>query len=359
MMDERASVVDSLTRGWDAYHRLELDAARQAFEDAVTGSPEAFEGHYGLARTLIRMRREEEARQEVQHCLALGPDRYAAYALAGLFHFLVDALDEAQGSLQKATELAPEETEPYVVLAQVYADQQAFAEADAALERARELIDALPDEAVQRRERAALLHAETYVALSAGREDEARAKAEQALAFGDANPHAVCLANTNLGLMSARRRRWDEAVGYLEAALELNPAFYRARGALGRVHLVAGRPQAAADALGAALDAMPRPDAHTVMAYASALSKIGRRDEAVAQYRRALELHPRCVERVYAWWQVIWQSRKGRASVIVLGTVTLMLWLWLGKPSPQAITLVLLVVLILVLQRSVANKRPR
>lgn len=359
MIDEHTSVAEDLAQGWDAYYRLELDVARKSFEDVIASAPELFEGHHGLARTLIRMRREDEARREVERCLALEPERYASHALAGLFYFLVDDLDEAQESLEKAAELAPQEIEPYVVLAQVHADRRAFEEADAALARARELIDALTDETAQQRERAALLHAETYVALSAGREDEARAKAEQALAFAEANPHAVCLANTNLGLMSARHRRWDEAVAYLEAALKLNPAFYRARGALGRVHLVAGRPEEAAAALEAALDAMPRPDAHTVMAYAAALSKIGRREEAVAQYRHALGLKPRWIERVYAWWQVIWQSRRGRAAVIALGAVVLTLWLWIGKPSPQAITLVLLVVLILVLQRSMAGKRPR
>jgi len=348
-----------LERAWDAYHRLELERARALFEAAVAERPDSVAGHQGLGRTLIRMRREEDAHQQVERCLALGPEEYETHALAGLYYFLVDALDEAQASLEKATALEPQEIEPHVVRAQVHADKGAFAEAEADLTRARELIDALEDEAVQRRERAALLHAETYVALSAKREDEARAKAEEALAYADANPHAVCLANTNLGLMAARQKRWDEAVGYLTAALELNPAFYRARGALGRVYLVTGRPEEAAAALEATLETMPQPDAHTVMACASALSKIGRREEAAALYRRALKLNPRWVERIYAGWQSVWQDRKGRLYVLVAGAVALGLWLWLTKPSPQAITLVLLVVVILLLQRAMSGRKPR
>ncbi len=358
-MDVPGRAEDGVLRGWKAYHRLDLDEAREAFRGVTIQDPESFEGHHGLARTLIRMRREEEARAEVERCLDLGSDRYESHALAGLFHFLVDALDEAQDALQKAIELAPDAIEPQVVLAQVYADRGAFSDADVALERARDLVEALADETKQRRERARLLHAETYVALSAGHEDKARAKAEEALAFADANPHAVCLANTNLGLMAARHRHWDEAVSYLEAALQLNPAFYRARGALGRVHLVAGRPAEAASALEIALAQMPHPDAHTVMAYASALSKTGRREEAVTQYRRALALHPRWLERLYAWWQMVWQSRRGRIAVIAVGTTALLLWLALAKPSPQAVTLVLLVLVVLVLQRSMSGKKPR
>ncbi|MGC9358797.1 MAG: tetratricopeptide repeat protein [Anaerolineae bacterium] len=358
-MDGSAGADSSIAHGWEAYHRLELDGAQRAFRDAIGKDADAFEGHYGLARTLIRMRREEEARAEVERCLELAPERFESQAVAGLFYFLVDALDEALTALQKAIKLAPDAVESQVVLAQVQADRGAFDDAEAALERARELIDALPDGTEQRRERARLLHAETYVALTAGREDEARAKAEEALELADANPHAVCLANTNLGLMAARHKRWDEAVFYLEAALELNPAFYRARSALGRVHLVAGRPAEAADALEIALEQMPHPEAHTVMAYASALSKTGRREEAVAQYRRALTLHPRWLERVYAWWQIVWQSRWGRIAVIALGVVALLLWLALGGPSPQAVTLVLLVVVVLALQRSMTGKKLR
>jgi tetratricopeptide (TPR) repeat protein len=358
-MNVSAGADSSLSHGWEAYHRLELSEAQRAFEDAIGEDADAFEAHYGLARTLIRMRREEEARREVERCLELAPERFESQAVAGLFHFLLDALDEAQDALKKAIELAPDAIEPQVVIAQVYADRGASDDAEAALQRARELVDALSDVTQQRRERARLLHAETYVALTAGREDEARAKAEEALQLADANPHAVCLANTNLGLMAARRRRWDEAISYLEAALELNPDFYRARGALGRVHLVAGHPAEAADALEIALEQMPHPEAHTVMAYASALGKIGRREEAVTQYQRALMLHPRWLERVYAWWQIAWQSRLGRIAVIVTGGVALVLWLALGRPSPQAVTLVLLVVVVLALQRSMAGRRPR
>jgi len=358
-MDAMAAVDSNIARGWNAYHRLELDEAQRAFQDAIREDAGAFEGHYGLARTLIRMRREDQARTEVERCLELEPERFESQAVAGLFYFLVDALDEALNALQKAIELAPDAVEPQVVIAQVYADRGAFGDAEAAIERAHELVDALSNDTKQRREHASLLHAETYVALTAGREDDARAKAEDALQYADANPHAVCLANTNLGLMAARRRRWDQAVAYLEAALELNPAFYRARGALGRVHLVAGRPAEAADALAIALEQTPHPEAHTVMAYASALGKTGRREEAVAQYRRALTLQPRWLERVYAWWQIVWQSRCGRIAVIVGGGLALLLWLGLGKPSPQAVTLVLLVVVVLVLQRSMAGKRPR
>jgi len=351
--------VGELERAWDAYHRLELDEARELFGAIVAKDPQSLAGHQGLGRTLIRMRREEDARQEVERCLELGPEAFETRALAGLFYFLVDALDEAQASLERASEMVPDAIEPYVVRAQVYADRKAFSDAEAALERALALIDALDDEVVQRRERAALLHAETYVALSAGREDDARAKAEEALSYAEANPHAVCLANTNLGLMAARRKRWDEAVGYLTAALELNPSFYRARGALGRVYLVTGRPEEAADALEVTLETMSNPDAHTVMAYASALSKIGRRDDAVAHYRRALQLKPRWLERVYASWQSIWLDRKGRLYVLAIGAVALGLWFWLAKPSPQAITLLLLVVVILALQRAMSGKRLR
>ncbi len=355
--DDRGSVDEILAEANESLDALRLDEALQEYEAAVALAPEHYDAHLGLARTYMRMREREQALAAAERARALNESRHDAYLIQGVVHFLADELDEAERALQIARERAPDEPEPLLTLAQVYCDRQDFEQADAALAKARDQIEAMPDKQSRDELTALAWHVETYRHLAAGNEDQAREAAQRVLALEEANPYAACLAYSNLGILETRAKNLDRAVEYLERACETNPHFYRAASALGRILLVDNQPARAADVLESVLAHDDADTADTRYAYAMALLRMGRRQEARQQFGVALDRRLSGPGRFMAHWQRIWLNDTLRFGLIVAVLLAVILYVYLGEPSAQAISLLVMVVMLFLLQRLVGRRR--
>ena len=339
-----------------AYAALDLDAARDAYSQAVEVSPDDYDAHLGLARTLSRMRKQEEADAAVARCIEIDPERAEGYFAKGVLLFLTDDLDDAQAALDQGIELAPEEPEGYITLSQVLADQNEFDAAEEALSDAREQIAKLSEED-QPAVSAMALHAETYLRLAQGNNDDAVETALEVIELEEANPYAACLAYSNLGILQMRGRKYDLAINYLQEALDLNPYFYRAGHALGRLYIVRKRYAEAVETLQRVVDATSEPSAGVRYALASALSKNGQRKEALAAHRAALAAGLSGINALNARLQIIWLSEVGRYSIIAILMAAVLAYIVLGQPSTQTLTFIALLAVLIVLQRTVGRRR--
>ena len=157
--------------------------------------------------------------------------------------------------------------------------------------------------------------------------------------------------------MEARNRHFDDAIAHLDRAFTMNPFFHRAGSALGRILLVRGEGERAAEVLERVIDAIPRVDGHTLHAYAAALAKAGRREEALIQYRAAVHTGLRGLEGLVARWNLVWLHHVGRIVVIAGGLALLLVWIVYGRPSAQTLTFGLILVVILALQRYFGRRK--
>ena len=350
-------MTDQIRRANSALEVLRLDEAEELFRTALEKDPSSYDAQVGLARTYTRMRRQDAAFAAAEAAVALDPGRYEAHATLGALQFLTDENDEATGSLKRATELEPDQPEPHLTLSQVYSDTGQQDEAEDELAVARTLIERLPDESARRFWEAMAWHAEAYIKLDQGQKDEATACAERAVELKDANPHAACLALSNMGVVEAQRRQYDRAIDYFQQAYDLNPYFHRAGAALGRLLLLRGQSPSAVEVLERVLEHLPAPQARINYAYAMALAKTGRREEALSQYREALANGLTGGESILARLRMVWLSTWGRYSVIGVAVVAVLLWILLTDPSPQAMTFIAVVAVILILQSTVGRRR--
>ncbi|MBN1399929.1 MAG: tetratricopeptide repeat protein [Anaerolineae bacterium] len=345
-----------LSAAWEAYHALRLDEAQALFEQILESAPQSFEGHLGLSKTYARQRRQDEAVEEAKTCIELAPERHEGYAALGALYFLTDALDEAREQLERALEIAPGAVEPRLTLSQVYADQGHYAEAEAELARAREATEAIAGERERLRSTAMAWHAQAYGLLAQGKNPEAVEAAQEAIALQEASPYAACLAYSNIGILEARARRYDQAIEYLERAYAMNAYFHRAGAALGRILILRRRPGRAAEVLSQVLQSMPEANGSVRHAYALALARSGQRAEALAQFRQALSLGLSGPDLVTARWQTVWLSDVGRYAVIGLVMAAVLVWIVVARPSAQALTFLAILALILILQRTLGRR---
>jgi tetratricopeptide (TPR) repeat protein len=181
--------------------------------------------------------------------------------------------------------------------------------------------------------------------------------AQQVIALEEVNPYAACLAFSNMGILEARARHYDQAIEYLERAFSMNPYFGRAGSALGRLLIVRGQSERAVEILAETLDHLPKDDASTRYAYALALSRNGQRQEALAEYRRALDQGLSGSDALLARWQTVWLSEWGRYTIIGILLAGVLAWIVLAEPTPQMLTLVGLLAVIIILQRTVGRRK--
>jgi tetratricopeptide (TPR) repeat protein len=361
MTDELGQTVqERLALARVAYIRLELDEALRLYDDLLEAQPDLYDAHLGRARTLARMRRQEEAVAEAQRCIALDAERAQGHAALGMLRFLADELNEAHAALDQAVALDPDAADTYLTLSQVYADESEFGPAWEALEKARALIDAMPEGAERQQLVALAWHAQAYYHLSQGKNAEAIEAAQEVIALEEDSPYAACLAYSNIGILEARSRRYDVAIEYLDKAYTMNPYFSRAGNALGRLLILRRRFARAAEALGEIIARFPEEGGSTYHAYGMALARAGgRRAEALEQFRIARRKGLRNqVDALSSLWYMVWLSEWGRYTLVGLVLAAVAAWLILGQPSPQALTFLGILVLIMVLQRS-WNQRKR
>ncbi len=358
MDSEKTARLEKLVaQAQDAYDRLSLDEALQLYRQAEAIKADDLQVQWGLAQTLIRMRLQEEARQAAERCVALAPERFEGHLALGVLGFLTDELDDARAHLERAAACAPDNPEPLLIMAQVLADQSKFEEADQQLAQARELIAALEPGKQRESLEALAWHVETYLRLSEGKTAEAMEAAQEVIARQEANPYAASLAYSNLGVLHVRTRQYDQAIEYLEKACQMNPHFYRAKGALGRVLILRGQYARAAEMLREVVENLPDPSGETYYAYGMALAKTGHRHEAREQYRHALQQGLSGINALMARWQTIWLSDTARYVIPAIVLAVLLIWIIWAKPSAQSLTLLAVFVVIFILQRAFGKKR--
>jgi len=338
-----------------AYAALDLDAARDAYSQAVEVSPDDYDAHLGLARTLSRMRKQEEADAAVARCIEIDPERAEGYFAKGVLLFLTDDLDDAQAALDQGIELAPEEPEGYITLSQVLADQNEFDAAEEALSDAREQIAKLSEED-QPAVSAMALHAETYLRLAQGNNDDAVETALEVIELEEANPYAACLAYSNLGILAARNKKYQQGIDYLERAFDANPHFYRAGSALGRLLIITKQPARAAEVFEQTLASLPEPNARDRYAFAVALGRSKQNAEARAQYQQSIEEGLTGIEKLGAQWQIVWLTEWVRYVLIGLALAAVLAWILIAKPSAQTLVFIPILIVILLLQRFYGRK---
>jgi adenylate cyclase len=111
---------------------------------------------------------------------------------------------------------------------------------------------------------------------------------EKAITLDESNS----LAHATLGATYAWLREYDKAIAEAEKAVSLDPNSAYAYHALGSVLAWAGRPQEAISFIQKSLHLSPIPiDSTTLIRLGAAYSRIGQHEEAVASYRRALQLY--------------------------------------------------------------------
>lgn len=358
-MSERELTYDELIQqASEAYRNLQLYEALDAYRAVAEREPNRYEAHLGIAKSLTRMRDHENAVVAAERSIELAPERSEGHAALGVLHFLVDDNDKARRCLEHAIELAPNDPAPRLSLAQVLADLKEAETARQELELARGMLPGVEDDRARQELTALAWHVETYIHISAGNSAEAMASAQEVLAMGDVNPYATCLAYSNLGILEARagRTRYDQAIAYLEKSFEMNPYFYRAGYALGRLLMVRNQRERAVEVLAKVVETAPKGNANMRHAYAMALAKAGQRQAARAHFQQALAEGVRGLDALIARWQVIWLSQVGRYAIIGLILLAVLFWVLLGNPSPQVLTLLLLVGVIIVLQRMIGRR---
>ncbi len=343
-LEQRLAQADAL------YADLALDQAAEAFRAMLSETPDCYAAHLGLARTLTRQRNHEGARQAAEQCLALDAGRPEGHIAMGVLHFLLDETGAARQSLTRALELAPTDAEALLTLAQVDSDEGDPEAAEQHMAAAREAIAGLPEGIEHDAMSALAWHAQTYLHLTAGNNTAAREAAQEVIALREANPYAASLAYSNLGILEAQQKNYEQAIDYLEQAFEMNPHFYRAASALGRILVLRRRYARAAEVM-SAVTAHPFSDAAMDRyVYGMALAKSGQRALAREQYQLALNGGLKGVFRVQALWQTVWLSQWGRYAVIGVGLAAVLAYVLLVKPDGSALSLLVVAAVILLMQ---------
>lgn len=137
------------------------------------------------------------------------------------------------------------------------------------------------------------LHADlAFCYLAAGRADAAIAQFETAARLDPSSPHA----HYDLGTTLLSQKRLDEAAGHFDRAIGLKPDFSEAHNNRGAVHALQGKPDEAIASYTEALRWNPANGeardnlAAGLAARASVLAQQDRIDDAIGDYRRALQL---------------------------------------------------------------------
>ncbi len=334
----------------ELYNNLALDEAAAEYRSILAADPRDYAAQLGLARTLSRQRDHEQARLAIERCIEIDPNRPEAYVALGVLEFLLDHSAEARSALEKALSLSPNDPEALLTLAQVAADEGNREAADANMAAARAVIEAMPEGGDRSALDALAWHSQTYVLLTFGEGAAAREAAQQVIALQAANPYAASLAYSNLGILDAQEKHYDQAIDYLERAYSMNPRFYRAASALGRILTLRRQYSRAAEVLATVVEHPFSDQAMDRYVYGMALAKSGQREAALGQYRLALRHGLKGIFRLQAWWQTIWLSQWGRMAVIGAAVALVLIYVVVGKPQGSTLSLLVVAGVVLFMQ---------
>jgi tetratricopeptide (TPR) repeat protein len=221
----------------------DLEAVVGALEPALAARPGHADLHYRLARVLLRLKRNAEARAALDRALAINPRYVAARIERAQLDAREGFLGEALGTLRALSQEAPLGQSEEFRRGLERLDEGEWDEAHALFGRA---LESRTEGLRQRLER--------FDALMRG-EDVARAALElhQAIAEYPAYPDL----HARLGRAELRQGHWDDAAASFGKALEINPAFHDARLGLALALEATGMRAQAMDQVGLVLEREP------------------------------------------------------------------------------------------------------
>jgi tetratricopeptide (TPR) repeat protein len=314
-------------RGWAHLHRHDLSGAAADFDAVLAHAPDDVDALLGRARVLVLRSRWDRARADLdraeaidgssgrvlvaraellsatsryQHfreaivacdkALALDPGDATALQLRGAALSALDDEDAAIADCTRALEIDERNAEALVTRAGAHASLEAYDDAIADIDRALEIDPASPDARIVM----------AGVRLAQERLEEAAAELEIALAANPDRGMGVILS----ALIHSLRDEPSEALAVCERARTLLPESGYPYWAVAGAHLALGE----AEALLADLDTAVAvdPDFMTLIAGSRAAdtvptwrglayNSLGRHDDAVQEFDRALALAPRSV----------------------------------------------------------------
>jgi len=94
-----------------------------------------------------------------------------------------------------------------------------------------------------------------------------------------------------LGNVAREQKKYEQAVGYFQKALQVDPEFFEAHYNLGKIYAILGQSREALGQFKKARELNPQ-DPDTYINIGVELSNLGQRDEALKMYEKALELDP-------------------------------------------------------------------
>ncbi|MFZ5874781.1 MAG: tetratricopeptide repeat protein [Nitrospirota bacterium] len=221
--------------------RGEPDKAYEAFQAAIRANPDFHDAHANLGSALIARADLNGALEAFTRARALDPDNAEDAYHLGLVYFKLGRLDEARREYEASLVLAPEEEETHNNLGAVHQ--------------------------------------------AAGRWEAARTEYETALQL---NP-GLAAAHYGIGQVFHHLGHEDEAIRSFQEAIRVKAHHLDAHLALAEIYLVRDDKLAAIEWFQAALRLAPNsPQGH--LQVARLLDQTGRRSEALAAYRRFLDL---------------------------------------------------------------------
>jgi tetratricopeptide (TPR) repeat protein len=262
-------------------HGDQAETAAQTCREGLAHAPSNVDLLTLLGVALLDCRRPREALDPLQQAVARAPRFARARENLGQALLQTGRLDEAVIQLQEAARLDPGSDSARMKLGYALAALGSGEEADAVFEEAFGLA---PD---RRR------LAEAGEHLREGRPRECERICRELLARQADDVNALRL----LAKAAGAAERWGQAERLLLRVLELAPAFHDARLDLSRVYKQQDRIDEAVATAAKAAESMPNSsNAHYL--HASMLAIAGRHDEALASYRRTLEIN--------AWHTAAW-----------------------------------------------------
>lgn len=241
------SPLELAQKGAELANSGRLDAAVQAFRQAVALAPDYAEAHYNLG-VLLRMQGHLEAAIEsYRNALAIQPDFPNAHYNTGNANLTLGRLEEAAESYRQAIALRADFAEAHNNLGNVYKELEKF--------------------------------------------DEALVSCDKALAIKPDYAEAL----SNKGAILRDMGNPEESLLYCQKAIEHAPQYAQAYNNLGLAFQDTGNLDAAIEHFKQAMERLAEyPEAYSNLGIA--LQASARLEEAAASYQKALDIDANCVE---------------------------------------------------------------
>ncbi len=258
-----------------AAQRGDLPGAIQCFRSALNGNPAHAVAYQNLGVALRMSGQPEEALESFRRALALQPDSIEALYEAGNTCGELRRFEAALACYEKVLALRPDFVAALVDRGNALSDLARHAEALASFDRALALQPDFPE----------ALHNRGLTLAAVGRPEEALASFERALRL---RPEANVYLHR--GGVLQRLGRYEEALASAAQALELEPRNADALAARGDASLELKHYGDALASYEAAMAASASASPNLLCNRATALSGLGRDEEAIAECERALRL---------------------------------------------------------------------